>query len=260
MSVEHFFIVGAQRSGTTYLYQILAAHPEIEMAQPLRPEPKFFLRDDLAAYKPSDYQTLFFQESSPQIRLRGEKSTTYIESEQAARQIAAWYPQAKLIFLLRDPIQRAVSNYRFSRQNGLETLPMQAAFFEEDQRYKNGRELGLSTSPYAYLHRGLYLNYIQMYERYFPKENLIILISEELIGQLELIQALYGRLGVQPDYAPPHLNETFNESNATEENLAPDLADYMRDYFAEANQKLAAYLGRPIPSWSGQISPQIKEE
>ena len=44
---NHFFIVGAQRCGTTYLYNLLDEHPEIEMAKPVKPEPKFFMKDDL---------------------------------------------------------------------------------------------------------------------------------------------------------------------------------------------------------------------
>ncbi len=86
---EHFFIVGAQRSGTTYLYRTLDEHPEIEMAKPVRPEPKFFLQGDLSAYTHDDYLGLFFGNKAG-AKLRGEKSTSYIESEHAARQISRW--------------------------------------------------------------------------------------------------------------------------------------------------------------------------
>jgi hypothetical protein len=80
---EHFFIIGAQRTGTTYLYHLLAEHPEIEMAQPLKPEPKYFLIDSLFAQGLETYQTRYFSGKSG-VWLRGEKSTSYIESEKAA--------------------------------------------------------------------------------------------------------------------------------------------------------------------------------
>ena len=60
---EHFFIIGAQRSGTTYLYHLLDEHPEICMARPLRPEPKFFLKNELYARGLEYYETCYFPDS-----------------------------------------------------------------------------------------------------------------------------------------------------------------------------------------------------
>ena len=62
---RHFFIAGAQRSGTTYLYRLLDEHPEIEMAKPERPEPKFFLLDELHARGLKFYENHFFPNDSP---------------------------------------------------------------------------------------------------------------------------------------------------------------------------------------------------
>ena len=84
---EHFFIAGAQRSGTSYLYHILAEHPEIEMAKPLRPEPKFFHVDALFE-RGLDYYRHHFFEGKAGAWLRGEKSTSYMESEKAAGRAA----------------------------------------------------------------------------------------------------------------------------------------------------------------------------
>src|SRR5712691_8572726 len=109
--VDHFVIVGAQRCGTTYLYRLLDEHPEIEMAKPLRPEPKFFLDDDRFPLGLSYYESQFFSEAGP--RVRGEKSTSYIESDVAAQRIKATLPGAPMVAVLRDPVERAISNYRF---------------------------------------------------------------------------------------------------------------------------------------------------
>src|SRR6266576_1930600 len=105
---DHFVIVGAQRCGTTYLYRLLDEHPEIEMAKPLWPEPKFFLDDERYPLGLPYYESQFFSE--PETRVRGEKSTSYIESETAAQRIKATLPEAAVLVVLRDPVLRAISN------------------------------------------------------------------------------------------------------------------------------------------------------
>jgi hypothetical protein len=167
---DHFFIAGAQRSATTYLYHLLAEHPEIEMAQPVRPEPKFFLVDELFEHGLAYYRERFFP-GKPGARLRGEKSTSYMESEIAAQRIARCFPESHILFLLRDPIERAISNYWFSVNNGLESLPLEEAFRREEERWQQYDRSRVSVSPYAYLRRGRYIDFIEVYERYFSLLN-----------------------------------------------------------------------------------------
>ena len=247
---EHFFIVGAQRSGTTYLYQVLDEHPDIEMAKPVRPEPKFFLRPDLSGISHAEYARLYFDSAST-AQLRGEKSTSYIESEQTAQRIAEWFPQAKLIFLLRDPITRALSNYQFSRKSGLETAPLEAAIYQDAERRDQYDRSRISTSPFAYLQRGRYMDYIEVYQRYFDREQMIFLIYETFVSQLDAVQGLYAALGVDVSFIPASLEAHVNSSDYdTGDSLSPELEAYMRDYFAEPNAQLAAYLGRPLTVWA----------
>src|SRR5688572_26028790 len=101
MTIEHFLLAGAQRSGTTFLYHLLDQHPEIEMARPLRPEPKFFLRTDAGI---EDYTKLF--PGKPGAHVLGEKSTSYIEHPDAARLARSLLSEPRVIFLLRDPVER----------------------------------------------------------------------------------------------------------------------------------------------------------
>jgi len=79
---DHFIIVGAQRSGTTGLYRLLAQHPDICMASPLRPEPKFFLREDAVSKGREGYLARHFPHHNGESML-GEKSTSYMEREDA---------------------------------------------------------------------------------------------------------------------------------------------------------------------------------
>ncbi len=246
--IEHFFAVGAQRSGTTYLYYMLDEHPQIEMAKPIRPEPKFFMKPIFLESQQQDYERMYFG-TKPGVKLRGEKTASYIESPLAAERIAQWYPDAKILFLLREPVTRAISNYHFSVHNGLETLPLDEAIRSEKQRRENYDHNKISASPYAYLQRGIYIDYIRMFGQFFKRENLIVMIYEEFVEQLESVQKLYAALGATADFVPPSLHEDINASEKTAVNLTPDLEKYMVDYFADANTQLEAYLGREITAW-----------
>src|SRR4029079_12698346 len=95
---DHFVIVGAQRCGSTYLYQLLDENPEFKRAKPLRPEPKFFLDDDKYRLGHDYYEAHFFSE--PGIRVRGEKSTSYIESAIAVQRITSMLPNASIVVVL----------------------------------------------------------------------------------------------------------------------------------------------------------------
>ncbi len=241
---EHFFLVGAQRSGTTYLYHVLNEHPEIEMAVPIKPEPKFFLRTDAVQLGVAYYERTYF-EGAGGAKLRGEKSTSYIEYEQAAQQIAAVFPQARILFSLRNPIDRAISNYWFSVNNGIETLSLEEAFLHEAERRDLYDPTRFSVSPFDYLKRGLYIDYITMYERYFAPEQMTIVIFEQLVAspQRELAR-LYALLGVAPDYVPPSALRQINKSQRLDQQeISPALREYLQTHFAESNARLADHLG-----------------
>ena len=245
---EHLFIVGAQRSATTYLHHLLAEHPEIEMARPVRPEPKFFLLDDLFERGLSHYHQAFWQGRTA-ARILGEKTTSYMESEKAAQRIAGSFPDARIIFLLRDPIERAVSHYWFSVQNGWETLPMSEAFLREDERWLDYDRQRVSASPYAYLHRGRYIEYIELYLRWFPTEQIKVLLQEQLTHSLDLTRDLYHFLGASRDFIPPVWGRRVNEGDSPRDPLPPDLERHLTEYFSEHNARLARFLGVELREW-----------
>ncbi len=218
------------------------------MARPIRPEPKFFLIDSLYSRGLAAYERNFFP-GKPEASLRGEKSTSYIESEKAAARIATCYPRARIVFLLRDPIERAISNYWFSVHNGLEPLPMAEAFRLEDERREQYDHTRLSASPYAYLSRGRYIDFIEMYQRYFPPSQLIVLIHEELVGSLEQVQQLYEQLGVRSDYVPPRLDKVINAEDRPEDSLSAGQRQELADYFADPSLRLARWMGRSLDIW-----------
>jgi len=128
-----FIIAGAPRAGTTWLYELLDRHPDIYMAQPVRPEPKFFLVDEVYARGIQHYFDTWFQ-GADAYAAAGEKSTNYLESATAAERIHRDLPAIKLIFILREPAHRAYSNWLWSRMNGMEPEEFETALAMEDER------------------------------------------------------------------------------------------------------------------------------
>ena len=85
---RHLVVIGAQRCGTTYLHDLLAAHPQIAMARPTRPEPKVFLSDEVADRGRGWYVETYFGHATDEPVL-GEKSTSYLEYPEVADRVAA---------------------------------------------------------------------------------------------------------------------------------------------------------------------------
>jgi len=249
MNGNHFIIGGAQRSGTTYAYHLCAGHPEIEMALPVRPEPKFFLSAEQTGHGYAYYQETYFGKK-PGARFFGEKSTSYIEVERAAEALAAMIPDAKIVFVLRNPIERAISNYRFSVMHGVEQISMVDAFTQEAERVEKYDHQRYSVSPYAYLRRGRYIEYIEMYERYFRPEQIHVLIYEQMVASEDAIRGLYAFLGVATDFRAPTRGEVINANNAeVTEPLPSALRAQLEEHFAPYTARLRAHTGLAIPEW-----------
>src|SRR5688500_9503223 len=174
LRLPDFIIGGAPRSGTTWLREALRGHPRIRFAEPVQPEPKFFLVDEIYQTGLPSYSSRWFRDIPPDLRA-GEKSTNYLESAAAARRMAEDVPSLKLIFLLREPVDRAWSNYRWSRRNGLESESFERALeLEEEREASVPAELRYSR-PHAYFSRGLYARLLRPFLERFPKEQLLLL-------------------------------------------------------------------------------------
>jgi len=247
--IEYFFIAGAQRCGTTYLYHLLEQHPEIDMARPVAPEPKFFLIDNLYVKGLDYYKKKFFADATG-ARVRGEKSTSYIEHEKTAERIAKSFPSARVLFVLRDPILRAISNYRFSVQNGYETLGIEEAFRQESRRRADYDPAKVSVSPFSYLQRGKYIDYLEPYVSHFPADRVKIVLYEELISSPENLRDIYRFLRVDPLFQPVADYASQNTGSGPRIMISASLQSYMREFFRDPNDRLRRFLGRPIEAWT----------
>lgn len=244
--MNHVFIVGAQRSGSTYLYHLLDGHPQITFARPARPEPKFFLNESFYLQGRTFYERLYFTDAPADTVYLGEKSTSYIESEIAANRIRDFYPDARILMILRDPVLRAWSNYRFSVQHGIESLDFEAALAAEPDRLAHGK-FTTSVNPYAYQQRGHYIDYIERYLKVFSPAQLGILIFEETVGNIDAVQDLYRWLGVDDAVVPASFGEIVNPGQQVEVSHATlrDLAGRYEDSLA----RLEGHLHRRVDCW-----------
>lgn len=248
---EHFFIIGAQRSGSTYLYNVLDAHHAVFMAKPVRPEPKYFLGPDSAAAGYSTYRQTYFEQAGEASWL-GEKSTSYIERVDAAQRIAQTIPDARILVILRDPVERAISNYHFTRGYGLEPLDFESALAEEVRRLDEGLVENVSVSPYAYCQRGRYVDYLERWAGLFDVDRMAVLVAESFIGNASAIAALYRWLGVDDRMLPADITTPVN---AGRREGAPAIADNVRNRLAAEfrpwNERLAERFGLDLSSWRG---------
>ena len=141
-----FLIAGAPRSGTTWLYHLLDRHPDVYMAKPARPEPKFFLVDELYARGLRHYVDTWFAGAETYVAA-GEKSTNYLESATAAERIGRDLPGVQLVFILRDPTDRAhFLHARYAGDDGQEDDGRDDHLHQFDkgvaQRLKRDADLG----------------------------------------------------------------------------------------------------------------------
>src|SRR5437773_35555 len=202
MKLPDFIIGGAPRSGTTWLYYLLDRHPQVYMAKPVTPEPKFFLVDHLYE-KGLPFYSTWFADAAPG-RLAGEKSTDYLESAPAAERIARDLPDVKLVFILREPVDRAYSNYLWTRMNGLETEDFPAALRLEDQRERELPERLTFARPFSYFSRGLYADLLTPYVERFPRHQIAVPRFDDILAKpAALAERLQRFLGVpaRPDDA-----------------------------------------------------------
>jgi Sulfotransferase domain len=200
----NFLIVGTQKGGTTALAHFLSTHPQICMSP--HKEVHFFdyPQSDLNIY------SSFFPNYTNQIAI-GEATPIYIYFPWIAPLLKAYNPNLKLILILRSPIERAFSQYQMERARSWESLNFSWAIRLESMRLiwaRWGDPLAKEErSPLrinSYCDRGFYSKQIENLLKYFPRQNLLILRSEELKSHHEqvLIQ-VYDFLGVDLNIAIP---------------------------------------------------------
>jgi hypothetical protein len=182
----------------------------------------------------------------------GEKSTNYLESPAAARRIARDLPSVKLVFILREPTERAWSNYLWSRMNGMESESFERALALEDSRERNLPPQRRFSRPHAYFSRGLYAALLQPWFELFQRQNILCLRCEDIALQpRHLAERLHRFLGVPQR---PHDADGLGVINAADrkgaQQPAPETLSRLRARYAEPNRRLAGLVGPDFQIWS----------
>jgi hypothetical protein len=218
MTMPNFLVIGAAKGGTTALHRYLGQHPEIYMSP--RKELRFFpFENQRPDYRgPGDdldvntmttsieeYRACFAAAGG--YAARGESSPLYLYLPRSAERIRHYIPEAKLLAILRHPVERAYSHYLMIRRDGLETLGFAEALAAEDQRVADrwGHR-------WHYRRRGFYAAQLKRYFDLFRREQLRVYLYEDYIADpVGLMQDIFRFLNVDDTFVPD-MSVRHNES------------------------------------------------
>src|SRR4051812_6197591 len=198
--MPNFLVIGAMKAGTTSLYHYLREHPDIFM--PKVKELDFFAVDEAWARGTPWYRQHFAAAGdAPAV---GEASTAYTKYPHypgVPERIARAIPECRLIYVVRDPIERIVSHYRHRVAVGAEREPLERAVVENP----------------IYVDYTRYAAQIERYLEWFPREQLLVVDSAGLRDDRRgTVQGVYAFLGVELGFVPQNLSrEYYGSSNRT---------------------------------------------
>lgn len=241
LNKPNLILIGAMKSGTTTLHDLLAEHPAICMSEPK--EPCFFVDPDvLKQHWPEMWRLGFWKDEQaylnlfsgkPGARLFGESSTDYSKLPRfsgVVEKIAAYSPEARFVYIMRDPIERTLSHYwhmvehRGEQRGALEAIT-------RNSHYTDVSHYASQLAPYI--------------ER-FGRDRVYALTFEELKNDtLGTVRAVYDWLGVDPSFAPQGLRQAKNVTpqQVTQKREAAGALDHLR------HSALWGRIGPSFPSW-----------
>lgn len=243
-----FIIVGGQRCGTNSLYEYICRHPTVARVLFNR-EVHFFdlnFHRGLNWYRghfPTRMRARVVRLRSSSSLITGESSPYYLFHPLAPERIAKTLPETKLLVLLRNPVDRAYSHYHHERAQGTETLPFEEAIEREPERL--GREVErLIRDPayrshnhqrFSYLARGDYAAQLQNVFTWFPRERVLVLISEQLFADPADAHARVLRFLGLPHFP---LADYAKHNPGRYDDLDPRLRARLVEHFREPNERL----------------------
>ena len=251
-----FLVIGAQRSGSTTLYRHLATHPCI--LPPLRKEVHYF---DFQYAKGRAWYLAHFPGIHKRIAgnrrvVTFEASPYYMVHPLAPERIRTFNPDMKLIAILRDPVDRALSHYHHEARRGVETLTFEEAIAAEPERLA-GAERAMKQAPhfyshahhhFSYLDRGRYAHHLEPWLEHFPRKHLLVLASEALFKAPDpIMNRVFEFLGLPPHRVPagPHRKRAYAS-------IQPEFRERLRRHFSQDQERLERLLPHDIRTWSEQ--------
>ena len=270
--LPNYVVIGAAKSGTTSLAYYLAAHPEVFMA-PFK-EVRFFDREDHWQHGVGWYRSHFVG-AEGKLAI-GEATPAYLAVPQAVERMASVIPSARLIAVLRNPVDHAYSHYWHAR-----LWDSEARSFAE---VVDAGE-GAGDPAAAYLADGRYVEQLRRVRAHYPAESLLVLLLEDLAEQpAATFSRVCSFLGVDPTIRPANLGRVYNPSHrrrrwlndfmqrhrlwrrlpvglarrigefnqvpVTPPPMEPALRRELLASYAEDNRALSSWLGVDLSRWS----------
>jgi hypothetical protein len=206
MALPTFFIIGAPKAGTTSLHHYLDQHPEVQMSAVK--EPRFFAGPENGIPYPPDYvgsRSAYEALFDPSFAVRGESSTDYATHPRRSgvpERIKEAVPEARFVYVVRDPVARAVSHYKMGVALLGERRPIDLALGDPDPRS-------------AYIAPSLYATQLELYLGYFPRERILVLDQADLLADRQAtLREAFSFLGVDPALDPSGFEDELLSSES----------------------------------------------
>lgn len=240
-----FLIIGAQKAGTTSLYNYIEKYAE-NFSPPTNKELQFFTEK---YEKGINFYKSFFENKDGKIT--GEATPDYLFYHKAPERIVEHLPNVKIIVLLRDPINRAYSQYNFQnctkKTRAFDPLEFKNAIREDIYRYENNIYLDNEKFNYiykyfSYVSRSIYYDQLKNWLSFFPLEQINIVNSENFFTNTESeLRKIFSFLGLKFKMDGKLEFKQYNKNNYSE--LDAKTYKFLHEYFKSHNEKLYELLG-----------------
>jgi hypothetical protein len=250
-TLPDFLIIGAQRCGTTSLYNYLITHPAVFPS--FMKETHYFdfnYSKGLTWYKlyfPLASQKKQYQKANHQLPVTGEATPYYIFHPHVPERVYATLPSAKLIVLLRNPVYRAFSHYHHEVMQGYEQRTFEEAVnhelenmeFVDSQMTQNNDYKSFEHMHHSYVSRGIYIDQLRSWMKRFPREQLLVLKSETFfIEPAETVAETFRFLDL-PDWKLDSF-PMYNVNQYTE--MGVTIQRTLTSFYEPHNQRLYQFL------------------
>lgn len=248
--LPEFLIIGAQKSGSSSLHHYLSQHRQLSASY--GKEVHFFdggLKPNIDNFKKG---LSWYRSNFPRTNTIGhqsksfESSPLYLFNPIVPKRIFDTIPKVKLIAILRNPTERAISHYFHEKKLGYESLPIMDAFLAEEERLRPVLERQeykhTSFIHFSYKSRGLYYDQLKRYLQYFSIRNMLIINSDSFFTDPEsTLRRVFRFIGVDDEYSVDDLQVCNFSKNRTK--VAPNIYKYLDEYYDSHNHLLYELIG-----------------
>lgn len=239
--LPNLVVIGAMKCGTTALHRLLDGHPDIAMAG--GKELNFFfgpvtgpdVRDVSTWHRGTGW---YARQFDGRAAIRGESSPGYTSPDhtEVAGRMAGLVADARLVYLVRDPIDRAVSQYRHHRTDGTESRPVAEALLDPESQY---------------IARSRYCERLDPFLRHFASEQILIIDQADLLGDTRrCLERVHRFIGVAPVSRSATPARRWNAADGPEVVLPEPVRERLRHALADDAARLRELTGQDFGHWS----------